>query len=72
MSNDPRLEKFHNYKFAAYCADQAEITRLRAELDDSTETSRKAVELMTDAVAEVTKLRAELAAQKEIAARGQV
>ena len=32
MSNDSRLEKFHNYKFASYCADQAEITRLRAEL----------------------------------------
>lgn len=32
MSNDPRLEKFHNYKFASYCADQAEIIGLRAEL----------------------------------------
>ena len=32
MSNDPRLEKFHNYKFVAYCADQAEIIGLRAEL----------------------------------------
>jgi len=141
MSHEPRLEKFHNYKFVAYCADQAEITGLRAELaaqkeisavfergqqnacdqlarvteerdvlrhslkgcreelieevggmereqialmqknrdiadslrrtneklDDSTETSRKAVELMNDAVTEVTKLRAELAAQKDTA-----
>jgi hypothetical protein len=47
---------------------EAENTRLRAELNDSTETSRKAIELMSDAVAEVEKLRAELKAQKEIAA----
>jgi hypothetical protein len=32
MNNDPRLEKFHNYKFASYCADEAEIIGLRAEL----------------------------------------
>lgn len=32
VSNDPRLNQFHNYGFNNYCADQAEITRLRAEL----------------------------------------
>lgn len=40
---------------------EAEIMRLRAALDDSTETSRKAIELMNDAVAEVVTLRAQLA-----------
>ena len=61
MTNDPRVQTFHGYKFADYVQDQTEIAQLRTELDDSTETSRKAVELMADAVAEVVTLRAQLA-----------
>ena len=61
MTNDPRVQKFHDYKFADYVQDQTEIAQLRATLDDSTETSRKAVELMADAVAEVVTLRTQLA-----------
>tara|TARA_R110000822_G_scaffold76620_9_gene184228 strand:- start:770 stop:1030 length:261 start_codon:yes stop_codon:yes gene_type:complete len=61
MTNDPRVQKFHDYKFADYVQDQTEIAQLRTELDDLTGTSRKAIELMNDAVAEVVTLRAQLA-----------
>ena len=61
MTNDPRVQTFHDYKFADYVQDQTEIAQLRTELDDLTGTSRKAIELMNDAVAEVVTLRAQLA-----------
>ena len=32
MTNDQRLDGFHNYRFEMYCADQAEITSLRTQL----------------------------------------
>ena len=32
MTNDPRLDEYHNYRFEMYCADQAEITSLRTQL----------------------------------------
>lgn len=56
MSNDPRLEKFYNYNFAAYCADQAEITRLRAELKAQREIAASSQQEVRRVTGELTHL----------------